>query len=182
MLKLKPRKTVEDYMKLPEGVRAELIEGELFMTPSPRYGHQDVATELVARLRALAGARGLGKVLSAPFDVHLPSGDIVQPDVVFVRTENLGIIRDWVRGVPDLLIEVLSPEAPERDRIIKRDLYARNGVPEYWIVDPAARTIEVFRLEGESYPPPAVFESGDTLTSALLPSLGLGVDEVVPAA
>jgi Uma2 family endonuclease len=112
--------------------------------------------------------------------VFLPSEDLVQPDIVFIRKANLGIIQDRIRGVPDLLIEVLSPDRPERDRLVKRDLYARNGVPEYWIVDPKDRTVEVFLLDAGIYGRPALYEFGDSMTSPLLPALTLLVSSIFP--
>jgi Uma2 family endonuclease len=178
MLKLKPRKTVDDYMKLPEGTLAELIGGELFMTPSPSFSHQDVAYEIAGRLRAFVAERGLGKAVGAPLDVHLPSGDIVQPDVLFIRKDNLGIVQRWIMGVPDLLVEIVSPDRPERDRLVKRSLYANNGIGEFWIVDLDTRTIEVLTLSGGAYASHGYFEDCDTLTSPALPGLSLRLDDV----
>jgi Uma2 family endonuclease len=108
--KARPRKTIEDFMSLPEGVRAELIDGELIMSPSPRPFHQDVVGNIFALLRQFALSRHLGRVYVAPLDVHLPSGDVVEPDVLFISSENLNIVKDWIRGAPDLVIEVISPE------------------------------------------------------------------------
>jgi len=181
MLKLKPRKTVDDYMKLPEGTLAELIEGEVFMTPSPKPVHQDVLQEIYSALRPFVQANGLGKVWIAPLDVHLPSGDIVQPDILFIRTANHGIVQDWIRGVPDILVEVVSPDRPERDLMVKRGLYARNGVPEFWIVDPATRTIEVLILNGATYASHGYFEAADSLTSPVLAGLTLPLADIFPA-
>lgn len=164
-IKTRPRKTVEDYLRLPEGVRAELIEGEIFMSPSPKTRHQIVAGKIYKAVSEFVESKRLGMAFFAPLDVHLPSGDVVQPDIIFVAQENLGIIRDWIRGVPDLLIEVVSPDNPERDRVVKRDLYARNGVREYWIVDPEERTVEVV--------PQGYFEEADVVTSPLLDGLSL---------
>jgi len=175
MLKLKPRKTIEDYLKLPENVRAELIGGDLFMTPSPRFSHQDVTARILLHLTGFVEARELGKVAVAPLDVHLPSGDIVQPDIMFIRASNAAIIQDWIRGVPDLVVEVLSPEGPERDRIVKRELYARNGVSEYWIADPAAGTIEVLVLRNGSFESHGYFEAGDSVDSPAFPGLALPI-------
>ncbi|MEK7476627.1 MAG: Uma2 family endonuclease [Candidatus Coatesbacteria bacterium] len=180
MLKLKPRKTVDDYMKLPEGTLAELIEGELFMTPSPKSVHQEIVEELYSALRQFVRAGSLGRVRLAPLDVHLPSGDIVQPDILFIRTANLGIVQDWIRGVPDVLIEVVSPEHPERDRLVKRGLYARNGVSEFWIVDPATRTVEVLVLDGPAYASHGYFDSADALTSPAFAGLSLPLAEIFP--
>jgi Uma2 family endonuclease len=144
----RPRKTVDDFMSLPEGTLAELIDGELLiMSPGPRELHQRVVGRLHLLLSSFAEARKLGRVYVAPMDVHLPSGDIVEPDLSAARSD---IIRDWIRGAPDLLVEVLSPSGIDRDRLIKRRLYARNGVPGYWIVDPQEASVERFDLEGRT--------------------------------
>jgi len=175
-LKTRPRRTVEDYLKLPEGTRAELIEGELLMTPSPKLSHQVIARNLFVRLDAFVRAHVLGEALFAPMDVHLPSGDVVQPDVLFVAAANAGIMQDWIRGAPDLLVEIISPEGVERDRLVKRDLYARNGVKEYWLVDPEAHSVEVLGLNASGrYEPSGYFEERDTVVSRVLAGLALPV-------
>jgi len=167
----RPRKTVEDYLALPDDVRAELIDGELYVTPSPRLRHQDVAGRIYSALLNWAESTGAGAAYIAPLDVYLPTGDIVQPDVLLIRTENLGIARDWVRGAPNLVVEVLSRSGPMRDRIVKRELYARNGAPAYWIVDPEERAIEVLALVGTAYVPEAYFTGTHLLISQGLPGL-----------
>jgi Uma2 family endonuclease len=108
-------------------------------------------------------------------DVYLPSGDIVEPDLVFVLREHEAVIQDWIRGVPDLLVEVLSPSHPERDLIVKRHLYARNGVGEYWIVDPADRSVQIFKLSGDRFEPAGYRREGQTLATSLLPGFELPV-------
>ena len=165
-------------MSLPKGTRAELIDGELFMSPSPKRLHQNAVLRLVRRLADFIESRGLGAVFVAPFDVHLPSGDIVEPDILFITKANLGIVQDWVRGAPDLVVEVLSPDGLERDRFVKRGLYAENGVPEYWIVDADAKTIEVFSLRDGKYVPNGYFENDDVLVSPLLSEFNLPVADV----
>ncbi len=176
--KARPRKTIKDFFNLPEGTRAELIDGELFVCPSPKRPHQEAVLRLVRRLADFIESRRLGAVFVAPFDVHLPSGDIVEPDILFVAKGNLGIVQDWVKGAPDLVVEVLSPEGLERDRFVKRGLYAENGVREYWIVDADAKTIEVFTLRGNEYEPNGYFENDDILASPLLAELKLPVADV----
>jgi Uma2 family endonuclease len=172
-----PRKTLEDYLALPDVVRAELIGGELYVTPSPTPRHQEASDNLMLVLGGYVRRRGLGRMYSAPLDVHLPSGDVVQPDLLFVATASEGIVQDWIRGVPDLVVEVLSPSNAERDRIVKRDVYAQSGVPEYWIVDPEARSIQVLRHEAGTYRPAGWFRSGDRVRSETWPDLDLPVDE-----
>jgi Uma2 family endonuclease len=178
MARTSTRQTVEDFMKLPEGTLAELIEGEIFVSPSPKVRHQLVVGRLDRLLGAFAESRGVGHVFVAPLDVHLPSGDIVEPDIIFVAAANAGIIQDWIRGVPDLLIEVLSEHDPRRDLVLKRSLYARNGVAEYWIADASAATVEVLALTGSAYELHGRFANADTISSRVLMDLSLPANEV----
>ena len=168
--RVRPRKTVENFMKLPEGTRAELIDGDIFMSPAPRLRRQAVVGNIYALLRQHVSQAKIGCVFVAPVDVHFPSGDIVQPDILFVARHNIRVLQDWVRGAPDLAVEVLSPENPERDLLVKRRLYAANGIREYWIVDPEAKAVEVLSLDGDQYQPAGYFHSEDVLASPLLPS------------
>lgn len=176
--RVRPRKTIDDFMALPEGIRAELIDGELFMSPAPKSLHQRVVGRLFHLLYERVGTKALGEVFVAPLDVHLPSGDIVQPDILFVAKSNQGIIQDWIRGAPDLVIEVLSTEGAERDRLVKRDLYAQNGIREYWIVDPASQTLEVFSPAGNCYEPNGYFDRDDIIVSPLLPEFRISLSDL----
>jgi len=169
---------VADYLALPDGVRAELVGGELYVTPSPSLDHQEVVLTLGSALRDHARERGAGTVAIAPVDVHLPSGDVVQPDVLFVAREGSARLRTWVYGVPDLLIEVVSPTHAERDRDLKRRLYERNGVPEYWIVDPQEGSIEVLRHDGNRLQPSGYLEGDATLETPTFPDLALDLRDV----
>ena len=165
--------TLEDFMRLPEGTLAEFIGGEILMSPSPKARHQQIALRIWKALDAWVGAKGLGRVDAAPLDVHLPSGDVVQPDVLFVSSTRLSIVQDWIRGAPDLVVEVLSPETRRRDLDVKAELYARNGVRESWFVDPDAAGIEVKTPAGRDR-----FGGTDRLTSRLLPGFELRLDDV----
>jgi Uma2 family endonuclease len=178
ILAARPPKTEADYLALPDNIRAELIEGELYLTPAPVPDHQTVALRIANRILEHAGRVSGGGVWVGPVDVHLPGGNIVQPDVLWIASDRRGIVGERVDGPPDLAVEVVSPTHPERDRIVKRRLYARAGVREYWIVDPEARGIEVLSLAGDDWRPAGWFTAGTTLVSPLLPELRLAVDEV----
>jgi len=145
--------TFDEYRALPDdGSRYELIYGELLMMPSPKAIHQFVVGELFTALRDRAKQARLGVALFAPYDVRLSGYNAVQPDILFfsaARTQSLG--PDFARGIPDLVVEVLSPSNRRLDLIVKRALYAASGIPEYWIVDPEKRTISVNVLEGAHY-------------------------------
>lgn len=147
--------TAEDLATMPDdGRRYEVIGGELIVTPAPSTKHQWVSGELMARIRAF-GLRGdIGVAFSAPLDVRLGRHDIVEPDIVFVLREHIHIVEDrGIEGSPDLLIEVVSPGSRGIDRVRKAALYSGNGVLEYWIVDPFAKSILAQELVSGEYVP-----------------------------
>jgi Uma2 family endonuclease len=142
------RYTYADYLSIPEDTshRHEIVGGELFVTPAPRARHQEVVVNLTRVLANLAWERGHGKVFTGPITVHLHDELVVEPDVIFVRADRLGIVdpEGGVEGPPDLVIEVLSPSNRAYDRNLKRKHYLDNGVPELWIVDADESTVEVW--------------------------------------
>ena len=140
----------DDYFALPDEPRCELLFGRFYMVPSPDVRHQSLVVALV-RVLDDAARRDGGKALCAPMDVVLGEHTVVQPDVLYVSPERMHIIRDRVRGAPDLVIEILSPGTSRRDRGAKMLAYAEAGVAEYWIVDPVAQQIEFLVNEGTSF-------------------------------
>ncbi len=177
MLTVKRPKTIDDLMRLPPETRAELIEGEIFMSPAPHPKHQMAIGNIFRGVENQAREGGWGRVFVAPVDVVLED-EVVEPDVLFIATSRLGIVRDRIEGAPDLVVEVLSPSTEVRDRVVKRALYAKNGIREYWIVDVDAKSVEVLKLAGTAYGLHAVFEAGDRITSPVLPGLSLPVADV----
>ena len=145
--------TYADYAALPDdGQRYELHEGELVLIPAPGTQHQSVLISLGARLYHHVMERGLGRVFVAPTDCILSDVTVLQPDILFVDTAHRSLISErGIEGPPTLVVEVLSPSTASRDRGRKRDLYARHGVPWYWMVERAARSIEAYRLVGDTY-------------------------------
>lgn len=173
--------TVRDYKALPESEtkRYELLGGELVVVPSPTWRHQDVSARLEFHLKAFVDERNLGYVVDAPLDVVLSDEDVVQPDILFISQERASIIReDGVYGAPDLVIEILSPTTAERDRTLKKTLYARHGVKEYWIVDPEGNTVEVLTLKERGYERVAFYHAEDALRSPLLVGLEIPLSKV----
>jgi Uma2 family endonuclease len=176
--------TYDDYARLPDhGVRYEVIEGELVMTPAPRPKHQKVSLNLTFVLEQFVRSRQLGEVYVAPIDVNLPGlASPVQPDLLFITTDRLDIIKEkFIEGAPDLIIEVLSAGSEMDDRRTKFELYARAGVREYWLVDPDGRTIEIFVLRGQAYAPLGNFDSDGQTRSEVLPDFTVTVGEICPA-
>ena len=168
--------TYEDYVALPDdGRRYELYEGDLIVTPAPRPRHQLVIGSLHVLMAEHVRRHALGEVFLSPIDVILSRITVVQPDLVYVETARLGIVTERaLEGAPTLVVEVLSPSTDARDRDVKQALYARHGVPYYWIVDPAARTIQGLRLGGELYE--TVARLDEAAPEALPPLTGLTLD------
>ena len=150
------RITWHDALLMPEDMRRyEAIDGDLHVIPAPSRRHQWVVRRLVVELDRLLMEPGYGEVYPAPFGVEFPDTEEgVQPDLIFVRRERLRIIgEDWVRGAPDLVVEILSPSTAKKDRGVKLKLYRRKGVAEYWIVDPDERIVDVWDLTADARHP-----------------------------
>src|SRR2546422_11425878 len=146
------RWTYEEYYKLDDDQRYEIIDGNLLMAPAPDTWHQDWSREISLLLVTHVKRHKLGKVFMAPVDVVLDPENTVQPDIIFVAAANAGIIqRRAIFGVPDLLVELVSPSSVRRDRYDKKALYARFGVKEYWIGDPANKALEILLLKEGQY-------------------------------
>ena len=166
------RLTFEDYLHFPDdGRRWELIDGEAYVTPSPKTRHQEITGLLHHLILGHLEWHGGGRVFIAPLDVKFGDHDVVEPDIVFVADAETGIITpERIDGVPTWLVEVLSD--PHRDRQLKRQQYERFGVPEYWIIDPDADTVETYTLHEGRYPDdPVVHRPPDTIAPASLPGV-----------
>ena len=173
------RLTYQDYAKTPEGEIWELIDGEQFIPSTPGTAHQDVSIRLGSLLHMFVKGRGLGQVFSAPFDVVLSDVDVVQPDLLFVSKGREHIITPAnVRGAPDLVVEIRSPSTAGRDWTIKRGLYARYGVKEYWVVDPDERRIWVLLLGDGRLDEVGSYGMGDVLTSPTLEGLSIDLNDI----
>ncbi|RIK44652.1 MAG: Uma2 family endonuclease [Chloroflexi bacterium] len=157
--------TYARWEQLPDdGNRYEVIDGVLYMTTAPSSHHQLINSRLVLHVGAPWESAGHGIFLYAPIGVIMPGCDPVQPDFLLLRSENLSLLAadGRLRGVPDLIAEVLSPSNPEHDLLTKRAAYARAGVPEYWVLDPEARRVLVL-----SQPEPASADFAAVQTFAL---------------
>ena len=182
-LKRGERYTVEDYLSWSDdGLRYELIEGVPFEMSAPGYEHQRVLgalhVALALHLRELAKAGG-GEggppcdVLQSPLDVVLSDLTVVQPDLI-VLCDPAKVKDGRIFGAPDLVVEVLSPSSAAKDRKFKRRLYEAAGVPQYLLIDPANRFVEVVSLNAEGrYGEPAVLDAGEGLTLCVAPGFNL---------
>lgn len=178
-VKIKNKFTYEDYRNTPDDVRYELLDGELVEMPSPKEIHQRLVLLLGSLFLSFVSARNLGRAYIAPFDVIFTDNDVAQPDVIYVSNERSHIItEDNIRGAPDLVIEILSPSTAGRDRTLKRTLYERYGVNEYWMVDTDAKNITVLILSENGYELAGIYGEGQTLTSPTLTGFSLNMDDI----
>lgn len=169
---------------MPEDERRyEIIDGDLFVSRQPHWHHQATCGRIFALLDAWSLASGLGEASLAP-GVILADDDDVAPDVVWAGADRLATLDESgkLRGVPELVVEVLSPGIvnERRDREAKLKLYARWGVEEYWIADWRARTVDVYRRDGPLLDPVARLSVGDTLESPLLPGFSAPLARLFP--
>lgn len=173
--------TYEDYERLPDNeFRYEIIKGFLYMANAPRPIHQLVVANLIFLIKFAIHTGNLkGQAYSAPIEVLM--GEIttpVQPDVLFIRQDNLGIVGETnIDGIPDFIAEVLSSNK-RRDRVTKFAAYAEAGVPEYWIIDPDKQTVEVYVLRGHAYAMIDTFGINMVVRSEVMSSLTIKVEEL----
>ncbi len=147
-----PRTAMEVFNMLPEGTLCEVMDNTIYMSPAPTPNHQDVLGEIYFQLKALLRTKPLGKAFVAPLDVYLDTEQsVVEPDILFIKNESLNIIQQkGIYGAPDLVIEILSSNK-DYDLQQKFNLYQRNGVPEYIIVDPVTKQVWHYLLQSAIY-------------------------------
>lgn len=178
--------TYEDFVLFPDDrKRHELIDGEHVVTPSPNTKHQAISVNLTGMIWTYLQDRPIGRVFAAPFDVVFSNFDVVEPDVLYLSNERLaGVLTpEHVKGAPDLVVEIGSKGTRKRDETIKRRLYERFGVAEYWVIDPELDLVKVYRRAGERYERVAelALENGDVLTTPLLPGLEVPLAKIFEA-
>jgi Uma2 family endonuclease len=149
----RPRTIMEVFKSLPEGTLAEVIDNALYMSPAPTPSHQKIALNLATEMNSLAKGGKLGEVYFSPIDVYLDeTSNAVQPDILFFFKESrIKTSTKGLHGSPDLIIEILSPSNSRHDQVIKKNLYEKFGVQEYWIVDPEKRTAVGYTLNEKNY-------------------------------
>lgn len=131
----------------------EIIGGIKFMSPAPILGHSKIVAEILTSINHYVRMNHCGYVFADNTDVHLPDGNLFKPDVVVITKENSDILnwRGAIYGVPDMIVEVLSPSTRTRDLTVKKSAYESNGVREYWIVDPYMQSVDVYILREGKY-------------------------------
>jgi Uma2 family endonuclease len=177
--------TYDDFVQFPDdGKRHELIDGEHYVTPAPNVRHQ----EILGRFHLIIGnwlvEHPVGRVFLAPLDIVFSKFDVVEPDLLYVSRKRAAevITAKHLVGAPDLLIEIGSPSTRKRDETIKRRLYERCGVQEYWVVDPELDVVRVYRRGASGFDRPVELsrESGDVLRTDLLSGLEIALERVFP--
>jgi Uma2 family endonuclease len=170
--------TYDDFVHFPDdGQRHELIDGEHYVTPSPNIPHQRISATLVGLIWSYLQDHPVGEVFAAPLDVVFTRCDVVEPDLLYVSKERAASVltKLHVRGTPELVVEIGSPSTRRRDETIKRRLYEREGVSEYWVVDSEVDRVRVYRRGPASggFGPALelALERGDVLETPLLPGL-----------
>jgi Uma2 family endonuclease len=179
---VRPRISYADLERAPEdGRRYEIYDGEVFVVPAPLPRHQ-VVQQLIAELLRRYTAEHGGFSVDSPIDIVFDDYDVLQPDVVFFTAARAHLINldRVIRHAPDLCVEILSPSTQATDRGRKLQLFARYGVKEYWIVDPVACALEIYRLEGSAYVLSRTASAEDEVTSPLLPGFAFAAGSVFP--
>ena len=169
------RMTLDEFNALPESLEPiELIDGELIVSPTPKYKHQNAAGNAFVLLKQFPQ----GTAVVSPMDVYLGDENVVEPDVFWVSAENslckLGDDGYW-HGAPDLVVEVLSPSTALRDHGVKFDLYEQYGTREYWLIDPEGAFVEVFRRQNDAFVRFGVFGRDDSFALGVLPDIVIRV-------
>jgi Uma2 family endonuclease len=177
--------TYDDFLLFPDdGKRHELIDGEHYVTPSPNVRHQQISMELTFAIRSWLEEHPVGRLFAAPLDIVFTQFDVVEPDILYLSHERAAevLTAQHLRGAPELLVEIGSRGTRKRDETIKRRLYERSGVSEYWFVDPELDVVRVYRRDGEGFARPRELsrEAGDALPTPLLPGLTLPLARIFP--
>lgn len=177
--------TYDDFLLFPDdGLRHELIDGRHYVTASPNLRHQRILGNLFEAIRLYLRQHPVGEVFIAPFDVIFSKFDVVEPDLLYISHERAKSILtpDNVRGVPELVVEVGSKSTHVRDETIKRELYERTGVAEYWTIDTYDDVIRVYRHADGTFPAPLELhrDKNDALTTPLLPGFSAPLAAIFP--
>jgi Uma2 family endonuclease len=177
----RPLFTADDLEHLPDdGKRYELFDGELIVSPAPIPKHQRTSSRC-HRFLLDAEDAGWGEVIAAPIEVHFTKVRVAQPDLLFIVRERLQIIGEkWIQEPPDLAVEIIWPGSRRADLGWKLTLYAQGGVPFYWVLDPVARTVRVYRLKDGGYVAEPILRPGQVLACPLFPGITTDVARLFP--
>lgn len=175
--------TYRDFVRFPDdGRRHELIDGEHYVTPCPNTSHQAILGNLFLLIGNWLEEHPIGRVFFAPFDVVFSFFDIVEPDLLYLshaRAEQV-LTRRNLHGAPELVVEIASEGTRKRDATVKRQLYERMAVSEYWLVDPEIGAVRIYRHTGARFALPIELsrEANDVLSTPLLPGLEMSLARI----
>ncbi|MHA1974340.1 MAG: Uma2 family endonuclease [Candidatus Hodarchaeales archaeon] len=169
---------LSDFPEFPEGPLIEILQGDLFMVPSPSVRHQALSRKISLILGNFLKLNPLGEFFYAPIDVVFSQEEVTIPDLIYISKQKSHIIKEKnIQGTPDLIIEILSSncvQSLERKRII----YEKYSVPEYWVIDPLEKVILSFQLKNNNYSDPVIYQENDTIESKAIPGLSFSLDEL----
>ena len=168
----------EEYLALDTNHLTEFSNGRLEVLPLPTFSHQRLVALLYRLLSGFVEERGLGVVMFAPLRIQLGQGKFREPDLVFMAVEHADRLGEQFWQGADLVMEIVSPDDPARDKVTKRREYAQSGFPEYWIVDPTEASITVLTLPGQEYALHGEFAAGEAASSVLLEGFKVDVSDV----
>lgn len=172
--------TYQDYLELPsDGKVYQIIEGGLYMVPAPTTYHQKVSINLASIIWNYVKKINWGEIYDAPIDVILSTTDIVQPDIIGISKERLSIVKEkGIFGTPDLVIEILSPSTWPLDLKLKKGLYERYGIQEYWLVYPEEKKVQCFLMKGGKYHLLGTYFKNEEVEVATIAGLRIDLKEV----
>ncbi|KJR41412.1 restriction endonuclease [Candidatus Magnetoovum chiemensis] len=157
----------------------EIINGEETMAPSPFGKHESIRMKLVTKIVLYLEKNKLGKLYASPLDVILAEGlNRLQPDLLFIKNENMNIFQDWIRGAPDMVCEIVSKGTHKKDTVIKKDIYEYYKVPEYWIVIPELEAIEIFTIDNDKYHIYSSAEGEGSVKSKVIEGLEFNIKDI----
>ncbi|WP_236861837.1 Uma2 family endonuclease [Candidatus Magnetominusculus xianensis] len=157
----------------------EIINGEEVMGPSPFFKHQRIVSKLHLIIGQFVNRNNLGEVCLSPLDVIFEEGvNRLQPDILFIKKENMNIGQDWIRGVPDMVCEIISAGSYEKDTDIKKAIYEKYKVPEYWIVIPELQTIEILTIDDDKYKLHSIAAFEGVVISKIIEGLQVAIKDI----
>ncbi|GGB16209.1 MULTISPECIES: Uma2 family endonuclease [Mucilaginibacter] len=176
----KKKYTVEDYLMLEEGAPFQLINYDLIMSPSPIPAHQQLSAKIIQLLsNFLDSINDNGFLVSAPMDVKFDDGNVLQPDILYIKEGRVAdLVKDRIEGAPDLIIEILSPSTAYYDLRQKKDVYEKYGVAEYIIIDPVQENADMYKLTHEGYSLEQKALKTENLTSIVIPGFKLELSKL----
>lgn len=172
--------TYDEYCALPsDRNRYEILDGELSVTPAPRTAHQRVSRRFHWAIDNHVVAHRLGETFAAPTDLILAPTTVVQPDIIFIANDRAPIVTErGIEGAPTLVVEILSPTTQQTDRVTKAQLYARYGIPHYWLLNPELRVFEAYERTGTQYSLVASLKDHDEYRPPLFPGLVIALADI----